>query len=34
VIFVGRLDGNEAPRTDGDREMAGEEGVPLCDRMR
>ena len=33
VIFVGRLD-NEAPRTDGDREMAGEEGVPLCDRMR
>jgi Tfp pilus assembly protein PilE len=34
VIFVGRLDGNEAPRTTGDREMAGEEGVPLCDRMR
>jgi hypothetical protein len=34
VIFVGRLDGNQAPRTDGDREMAGEEGVPLCDRMR
>jgi hypothetical protein len=34
VIFVGRLDDNEAPRTDGDREMAGEEGVPLCDRMR
>ena len=34
VIFVGRLDGNEAPRTEGDREMAGEEGVPLCDRMR
>jgi hypothetical protein len=34
VIFVGRLDGNEAPRTDADREMAGEEGVPLCDRMR
>jgi hypothetical protein len=34
VIFVGRLDGNDAPRTDGDREMAGEEGVPLCDRMR
>jgi hypothetical protein len=33
VIFVGRLD-NAAPRTDGDREMAGEEGVPLCDRMR
>ncbi len=34
VIFVGRLEGNEAPRTDGDREMAGEEGIPLCDRMR
>ena len=34
VIFVGRLDGSEAPRTEGDREMAGEEGVPLCDRMR
>jgi hypothetical protein len=34
VIFVGRVEGNEAPRTDGDREMAGEEGVPLCDRMR
>jgi hypothetical protein len=34
VIFVGRLDGKDAPRTDGDREMAGEEGVPLCDRMR
>jgi len=34
VIFVGRLHGNEAPRTDGDRVMAGEEGVPLCDRMR
>jgi hypothetical protein len=34
VIFVGRLEGAEAPRTDGDREMAGEEGVPLCDRMR
>ncbi len=34
VIFVGRLEGNEAPRTDGDREMAGEERVPLCDRMR
>jgi hypothetical protein len=34
VIFVGRLEGKEAPRTDGDREMAGEEGVPLCDRMR
>jgi hypothetical protein len=34
VIFGGRLAGAEAPRTDGDREMAGEEGVPLCDRMR
>jgi hypothetical protein len=34
VIFVGRIEGREAPRTDGDREMAGEDGVPLCDRMR
>jgi hypothetical protein len=34
VIFVGRVDGLESPRTEGDREMAGEEGVPLCDRMR
>ena len=34
VIFVGRLEGVESPRTDGDREMAGEDGVPLCDRMR
>jgi len=34
VIFAGSLDGAEAPRTDGDHEMAGEEGVPLCDRMR
>ncbi len=34
VIFVGALDGVEPPRTDGDREMAGEDGVPLCDRMR
>jgi hypothetical protein len=34
VVFVGSLEGAEAPRTDGDREMAGEEGVPLCDRMR
>jgi hypothetical protein len=34
VVFVGALDGGEAPRTDGDREMAGEEGIPLCDRMR
>ncbi len=34
VIFVGRVAGAESPRTDADREMAGEEGVPLCDRMR
>jgi hypothetical protein len=34
VIFTGSLDGAEAPRTDEDHEMAGEEGVPLCDRMR
>jgi len=34
VIFTGSLGGAEAPRTDGDHEMAGEEGVPLCDRMR
>jgi len=34
VIFVGRVEGREAPRTAGDGEMAGEEGVPLCDRMR
>ncbi|MGH7535487.1 MAG: hypothetical protein ACREMG_07865 [Gemmatimonadales bacterium] len=34
VIFAGQLDHAEFPRTDGDREMAGEEGVPLCDRMR
>jgi hypothetical protein len=34
VMFVGSLDGVEAPRTDGDHEMAGEEGIPLCDRMR
>jgi len=34
VLFVGPLDGAEAPRTDGDHEMAGEEGIPLCDRMR
>jgi hypothetical protein len=33
VIFVGRVDGAESPRTDEDRDMAGEEGVPLCDRM-
>ena len=34
VVYVGSLDGSEAPRTDGDHEMAGEEGIPLCDRMR
>jgi hypothetical protein len=34
VVFVGSLGGAEPPRTDGDREMAGEEGIPLCDRMR
>ena len=34
VVFVGSLQGAEAPRTDGDHEMAGEEGIPLCDRMR
>ena len=34
VVFVGSLHGAEAPRTDGDHEMAGEEGIPLCDRMR
>lgn len=34
VIFVGTVDGVESPRTDSDREMAGEEGVPLCDWMR
>jgi hypothetical protein len=33
VVFVGRLGRVEAPRTDGDGEMAGEERVPLCDRM-
>jgi hypothetical protein len=34
VVFVGSLEGAEPPRTDGDREMPGEEGIPLCDRMR
>ena len=34
VVFVGSLGDLEAPRTDADREMAGEEGIPLCDRMR
>ena len=33
VVFVGRLAASEFPRTDGDGEMAGEERVPLCDRM-
>lgn len=33
VVFVGELGGRELPRTDGDGEMAGEERVPLCDRM-
>jgi hypothetical protein len=34
VMFMGRVEGVESPRTDGDGEMAGEDGVPLCDRMR
>ncbi len=33
VIFVGPLGGAGLPKTDGDGEMAGEERVPLCDRM-
>ncbi len=33
VVFVGRVTAAEAPRTDGDHVMAGEERVPLCDRM-
>jgi hypothetical protein len=33
VIFVGQVRGLELPKTDGDGEMAGEERVPLCDRM-
>jgi hypothetical protein len=33
VVFVGKLVAREFPRTDGDGEMAGEERVPLCDRM-
>jgi hypothetical protein len=33
VIFVGPLSGAKLPKTDGDGEMAGEERVPLCDRM-
>lgn len=34
VMFVGSLGAAEAPRTDGDHQMAGEEGIPLCDWMR
>jgi hypothetical protein len=30
---VGPLGGRDLPKTDGDGEMAGEERVPLCDRM-
>jgi hypothetical protein len=33
VVFVGQISGIELPKTDGDGEMAGEERVPLCDRM-
>jgi hypothetical protein len=33
VVFVGVLTGSELPKTDGDGEVAGEERVPLCDRM-
>ena len=33
VVFVGTVAGSELPKTDGDGEMAGEERVPLCDRM-
>jgi hypothetical protein len=33
VVFVGPLSGAELPKTDGDGEVAGEERVPLCDRM-
>jgi hypothetical protein len=33
VVFVGPVSGTELPKTDGDGEMAGEERVPLCDRM-
>jgi hypothetical protein len=33
VVFVGQVSSAELPRTDGDGEMAGEERVPLCDRM-
>jgi len=33
VVFVGVFAASELPKTDGDGEMAGEERVPLCDRM-
>jgi hypothetical protein len=33
VIFVRQVNEPDLPRTDGDGEMAGEERVPLCDRM-
>jgi hypothetical protein len=33
VVFVGPLAGSELPKTEADGEMAGEERVPLCDRM-
>lgn len=33
VVFVGQLGGMNAPKTEADGEMAGEERVPLCDRM-
>jgi hypothetical protein len=33
VVFVGQLSALELPKTDSDGEMAGEERVPLCDRM-
>jgi hypothetical protein len=33
VVFVGQLTGVEAPKTEADGQMAGEERVPLCDWM-
>jgi hypothetical protein len=33
VVFAGQLAGVEAPRTEADGQMAGEERVPLCDWM-
>lgn len=33
VVFMGAVATADLPKTDGDGEMAGEEGVPLCDRM-